>query len=45
MMIEVGGKSKHSQVKHLDNYLIASDDLETGSGNSTFNPFTLIKKV
>jgi hypothetical protein len=31
---EVGGKEKNrNQVKHLDNYLIASDDLETGSGN------------
>jgi uncharacterized protein len=34
LTIEVGGKGKNSnQVKHLDNYLIASDDLETGSGN------------
>jgi uncharacterized protein len=34
LTIEVGGKSKNnSQVKHLDNYLIASDDIETGSGN------------
>jgi len=32
--IEVGGKGKNSnQVKHLENYIIASDDLETGSGN------------
>jgi len=34
LTIEVGGKDKNrSQVKHLDNYLIASDDIETGSGN------------
>ena len=34
LTIEVGGKGKNSeQVKHLDNYLIASDNLETGSGN------------
>jgi predicted AAA+ superfamily ATPase len=34
LIIEVGGKSKNkNQVKHLDNYLIASDDLETGSGS------------
>ena len=34
LTIEVGGKGKNSrQVKHLENYLIASDDLETGSGN------------
>jgi len=34
LTIEVGGKGKNSnQVKHLDNYMIASDDLETGSGN------------
>lgn len=34
LTIEVGGKSKNtSQVKHLDNYLIASDDIETGGGN------------
>ena len=32
--IEVGGKGKNtSQVKHLDNYLIASDDIEIGGGN------------
>ena len=32
--LEVGGKSKTStQVKHLDKYLIASDDIETGAGN------------
>ena len=32
--IEVGGKGKNtSQVKHLDNYLIASDDIEMGGGN------------
>ncbi len=34
LTIEVGGKGKNSnQVKHLDNYLVASDNLETGSGN------------
>jgi len=34
LTIEVGGKGKNrNQVKHLDNYLIASDDIETGSGN------------
>lgn len=34
LTIEVGGKSKNSsQVKHLDNYLIASDDIETGGEN------------
>ena len=34
LTIEVGGKSKNrNQVNHLDNYLIASDNLETGSGN------------
>ncbi len=34
LTIEVGGKGKNrKQVKHLDNYMIASDDLETGSGN------------
>ena len=34
LTIEVGGKGKNrNQVKHLDNYLIASDDLETRSGN------------
>jgi predicted AAA+ superfamily ATPase len=34
LTIEVGGKGKNrNQVKHLDNYLIASDNLETGSGN------------
>jgi predicted AAA+ superfamily ATPase len=34
LAIEVGGKGKNSeQVKHLDNYIIASDNLETGSGN------------
>ncbi len=33
LTIEVGGKGKdRNQVKHLDNYLIASDDLETGLG-------------
>lgn len=32
--IEVGGKGKNtSQVKHLENYLIASDDIEIGGGN------------
>jgi uncharacterized protein len=34
LTIEVGGKGKNrNQVKRLDNYLIASDNLETGSGN------------
>ncbi|MDF1560103.1 MAG: AAA family ATPase [Bacteroidales bacterium] len=34
LTIEVGGKDKNSeQVKHLDNYIIASDNLETGAGN------------
>lgn len=34
LTIEVGGKGKNRiQVKHLENYLIASDDIETGSGN------------
>ena len=34
LTIEVGGKNKStSQVKHLDNYLIVSDDIETGAGN------------
>jgi uncharacterized protein len=34
LTIEVGGKSKNTnQVKHLDNYMIASDNLEIGSGN------------
>ena len=32
--LEVGGKGKNSsQVKHLEKYLIASDDIETGGGN------------
>ena len=32
--IEVGCKGKNtSWVKHLDNFLIASDDIETGRGN------------
>lgn len=32
--LEVGGKGKNaSQVKHLENYLIASDDIEIGGGN------------
>lgn len=34
LTIEVGGKNKNtSQVKHLDNYLIAADDIETGGEN------------
>lgn len=34
LTIEVGGKSKTtSQVKHLDNYLIAADEIETGGEN------------
>jgi hypothetical protein len=33
LTIEVGGKGKNtSQVKHLNNYLIAADDIETGGG-------------
>lgn len=33
LTIEVGGKSKNNtQVKHLENYLIAADDIETGFG-------------
>ena len=32
--LEIGGKNKTtSQVKHLENYLIVSDDIETGIGN------------
>jgi hypothetical protein len=35
LTIEVGGKGKNSeQVKHLDNYIIASENLETGAGNN-----------
>jgi predicted AAA+ superfamily ATPase len=34
LTIEVGGKGKNSsQVKHLNSFLIASDDIETGGGN------------
>ncbi len=34
LTIEVGGKNKKaSLVSHLDNYLIAADDIEIGSGN------------
>lgn len=34
LTIEVGGKNKNaSQVKHLENYLIAADDIEIGNGN------------
>lgn len=34
LTIEVGGKNKStSQVRHLDNYIIAADDIETGTGN------------
>lgn len=34
LTIEVGGKNKNaSQVKHLDNYLIATDGMEIGNGN------------
>jgi hypothetical protein len=34
LTIEVGGKNKNtSQVKHLDHYLIAADDIEIGNGN------------
>jgi len=32
--IDVGGRDKNiSYVKHLDNFLIASDEIETGGGN------------
>nr|WP_321353881.1 AAA family ATPase [uncultured Draconibacterium sp.] len=32
--LEIGGKNKTTtQVKHLDNYLIVSDDIEVGTGN------------
>jgi uncharacterized protein len=34
MTIEIGGKGKNiDQVKHLKNYIIASDNIENGSGN------------
>ena len=34
LTIEVGGKSKSAgQVKHLENFLIAADDIEIGAGN------------
>ena len=34
LTIEVGGKSKNSsQVNHLDDFLVAADDIETGSAN------------
>jgi len=34
LTIEVGGKSKNTaQVNHLDQFLIASDDIETGNAN------------
>lgn len=34
LTLEVGGKGKnHAQVKHLDRYLVVSDDIETGAGN------------
>lgn len=34
LTIEVGGKSKNtSQVKHLDNFIVAADDIETGNAN------------
>jgi uncharacterized protein len=34
LTIEVGGKNKNaSQVKHLENYIIAADDIEIGNGN------------
>lgn len=34
LTIEVGGKGKNtSQVKHLENYLVAADDIETGGTN------------
>lgn len=33
LIIEVGGKNKDpSQIKHLENYLIAADELEHGFG-------------
>ncbi len=32
--LEIGGKHKTiAQVKHLNNFLIVSDDIETGVGN------------
>ncbi len=35
LTIEVGGKSRNSsQVGHLDNYLIAADDIENGGANN-----------
>lgn len=34
LTVEVGGKNKStSQVRHLDNYIVAADDIETGAGN------------
>jgi predicted AAA+ superfamily ATPase len=34
LTIEVGGKGKSGkQVKHLENYMIAADNIETGTGN------------
>ena len=36
LVVEVGGKNKSSgQVKHLDNYLVAADDIEHGSPGRT----------
>jgi hypothetical protein len=33
LIIEVGGKGKDaSQIRHLDDYLIAADDIEIGGG-------------
>lgn len=34
LTVEVGGRNKgSSQVRHLDNYIVAADDIETGAGN------------
>jgi uncharacterized protein len=34
LTIEVGGKTKSTkQVKHLDNYMVAADNIEAGAGN------------
>jgi len=34
LTVEVGGKNKStSQVRHLDNYIVAADDIEIGAGN------------
>lgn len=34
LTVEVGGRNKgSSQVRHLDSYIVAADDIETGAGN------------